>query len=165
MKKTAFNFSLNKVFALAIAASFAPAYAGESCQDNFVVTGNMLTGNTFITTAVVRNVSPIDAFDEVSKFTASTGWTILNADKTAGIIEAVQSSPFHKNRLQLPFTIKMETDGGDTIINMSYSTTFGAPVPENAIKAQFCNTAAAAAKAAAAPVETEQPPPPCSNCF
>ena len=133
-------------FAL-LTANAAAAAAAEPCLDNFVADGNMLTGRTYKTSALISGVRSSDAFNRAYAFTAENGFTVLSASKEAGVISAAQSVSYGKGK-SVPLTVTLKEEGGNTRVSLSYATTGGVMSPEDAIKRHFCMTIAAAAQAA-----------------
>ncbi len=148
--------------AIALSLACSIAAAGEPCEDNFSVKGNLLTGKTYNTIASIPNASPRDAFDGALQFTTSNGFTALSSDKNAGSISAAQTVNM-RNGKNVPLTIAMKADGANTTIAMSYLTPTGVMSPDEAIKKHFCATVAAAAGsarlAATAPIAVAAPAP------
>ena len=125
----------------------AAAASAEPCTDNFTVDGNLLTGKTFKTWAVLPGVRPSDAFTRAYAFTAENGFTILSSNKEAGVISAAQSVSYGKGKT-VPLTLTLRTEGDGTRLALAYATSGGLLSPEDAVKRHFCMTVAAAAAGA-----------------
>lgn len=130
--------------ALTVCSFFA--YAGEPCADNFVSTGNVLTGQSYQTGAVIPNTSLADAFDGALQFTSAKGFVILSSDKNTGLISAAQESSYKNGKVH-PLSIAMKPDGANTVMAISFSMSGGSLASSDDIKKHFCSTIAAAGSA------------------
>lgn len=126
---------------------WAQASAGESCTDNFTSSGNFLTGQTYKTSAVLAGVSQGEAFSRAQVFTAANGFTILAADRQAGVISAAQTASLSHGKT-MPLSITVQGEGGGSKISMQFSLKGGAYSPVDAVKRHMCLTVAAAASSA-----------------
>lgn len=136
---------MTKAFTLmSLLMSATCTFAAEPCVDNFSVTGNMLVGSTYKTTAKLQGVRKQDAFSRALTFTAENGFTIISSDKEAGVISAAQSISYGKGKT-VPLNVVLSDIGADTRIAITYATSTGVSSPEDAIKRHFCMTLAAAA--------------------
>lgn len=121
----------------------ANAVAADPCLDNFSADGNILSGHTYKTWALVPGLRQQDAFPRAYAFTAENGFTVLSANKEAGVISAAQSVSYGNGKA-VPLSITFREEGGGTRIAISYATSGGLFSPEEAIKRHFCLTVAAA---------------------
>lgn len=122
----------------------------EPCLDNFTSEGNLLTGRTYKTWAVLPGVRQQDAYVRAYAFTVGNGFTVLSASKEAGAISAAQSTSYGNGKT-IPLSITMVDDGTGTRVNMSYATSMGVMSPMDAIKRHFCMTIAAASTGSGSP--------------
>ena len=129
--------------AIALSLACSIAAAGESCEDNFSVSGNFVTGKTYRTTAIISNAQARDAFDGAMSFTAGNGFTVQSSDKNAGTISAVQTA-----NKRVPLGILISPDRANTKIAFSYFIPTAVHSPDDAIKKHFCNTVVAATNSA-----------------
>lgn len=125
-------------------AQYANLATAASCDDNFTVTGNFLTGKTYKTWADVPDQSINSAFTPIASFTRNNGFKILESDKERGSIAAVQAVSY-ANGKKIPLDIAIEPITGGVKVSMIYITPMGVTSPEDATKAHFCKTIAAAA--------------------
>ena len=117
--------------------------AAEQCLDNFSSDGNIITGRTYKTWALISGLRQQEAFPRAYAFTADHGFTVLSANKEAGVISAAQSVSYGNGKT-VPLTITFREEVGGTRISISYATSVGLFSPEDAIKNHFCLTVAAA---------------------
>lgn len=146
----------------ALAALSAGAMAADQCEENFQASGNMLTGKTYKTSAVMAGVQQDAAFARALAFTVANGFTVTAADKASGVISAAQTVSFGKGKT-VPLGIVFQPDAGNLKMSMNYATSGGVMSPEAAIKKHFCLTIAAAADGASpapAAANTGVVPPP-----
>ena len=127
--------------ALAMCSFFAQA--GEQCEDNFVSSGSILTGQNYKSGAVLNNTNLSSAFERALQFTATTGFDILSSDKNTGLISAVKSTSA-KGGVRHPLTIAMRADGANTVMALSFTLTGLALASADDVKKHFCSTIAAA---------------------
>ncbi len=120
------------------------AMATDPCLDNFSSDGNILTGRTYKTWALLPGLRQQQAFPRAHAFTAENGFTILSGNQEAGVISAAQSVSYGNGK-NVPLTITFREESGGTRIAISYATSGGVFSPEDAIKRHFCLTVAAAA--------------------
>lgn len=131
--------------------SGANAFAAEPCMDNFKSEGNFLTGRTYKTWALVSGVRQVDAFQRVHAYTVANGFTVLSADKEAGVLSAAQSVSYGQGKT-VPLGIIIQPEGDAVRISVNYATSGGMLSPEDAIKRHFCATVAAAGSAQGVPM-------------
>jgi hypothetical protein len=145
-----------------LGALSASAMAADQCEDNFKVEGNMLTGKTYKTSAVMAGVQQDAAFARALAFTVANGFTVTASDKAAGVISAAQTVSFGKGKT-VPLGIVFQPDAGNLKMSMNYATSGGVLSPESSIRKHFCMTIAAAADGASpapAAANTGVVPPP-----
>lgn len=130
------------------------AYAGEPCVDNFASTGNIITGQTYKSGAVISNTSLSDAFEGALQFTSTKGFVILSSDKNTGSISAAQESSYKNGKIH-PLNIAMKADGANTVMVISFTMSGGSLAFSDDIKKHFCNTIVAAGSARASTVVGE----------
>jgi len=134
----------------------ANAIAAEPCLDNFTADGNIFTGRTYKTWAIVPGVRPEEAFPRVYAFTAENGFTVVSSNKEVGVISATQSVSYGKGKT-VPLSVTLREEGADTRITISYATSGGLASPEDAIKRHFCLTIAAASEKTKVPNPASAP--------
>lgn len=117
--------------------------SAQPCMENFSSDGNILTGRIYRTWAVAQGVRRLEAFPRVYAFTAANGFTILSADREAGVVSAAQSVSYGNGK-KVPLTITLAEEVEGTRIGISYATSGGLHSPEDAIRRHFCLTVAAA---------------------
>ena len=122
------------------------AYAGEPCIDNFASTGNIITGQTYKSGAVISNTSLSDAFEGALQFTSTKGFVILSSDKNTGSISAAQESSYKNGKIH-PLNIAMKADGANTVMAIAFTMSGGSLASSDDIKKHFCNTIVAAGSA------------------
>lgn len=123
------------------------AMAADQCQENFKAEGNLLTGKTYKTSAVIAGVQQDAAFARVLAHTAANDFTVITSDKASGVISAAQSAMYAKGKT-VPLGIILQPDAGNLKISMTASTGGGMFTPEGTIRKHFCATIAAAADGA-----------------
>jgi hypothetical protein len=74
------------------------AMAADQCEENFKVEGNMLTGKTYRTSAVMAGVQQDAAFARALAYTVANGFTVTAADKASGVISAAQTVSFKDSK-------------------------------------------------------------------
>jgi hypothetical protein len=141
--------------ALAMCSFFAQA--GEQCEDNFVSSGSILTGQNYKSGAVLNNTNLSSAFERALQFTATTGFDILSSDKNTGLISAVKSTSA-KGGVRHPLTIAMRADGANTVMAISFTLTGLALASADDVKKHFCSTVAAATSGSAVAASDVQQP-------
>ncbi len=124
------------------------ASAGEPCADNFSSTGNIITGQTYKSSAVIPNTSLSNAFDGALQFTSTKGFVVLSSDKNMGLISAAQETSYKNGKIH-PLSIAMKADGANTVMAISFTMSGGSLASSDDIKKHFCNTIAAAGSAPA----------------
>lgn len=130
------------------------AYAGEPCIDNFASTGNIITGQTYKSGAVISNTSLSDAFEGALQFTSTKGFVILSSDKNTGSISAAQESSYKNGKIH-PLNIAMKADGANTVMAIAFTMSGGSLASSDDIKKHFCNTIVAAGSARTSAVAGE----------
>lgn len=148
---------MKSVVCAALGLVAANALAAEPCNDNFNVQGNLLTGKTFKTWAVVPAVSREEAFQRAYAFTVANGFVVLSANKEAGAITAAHGQMYAKGKT-LPLNIVLQPQGGDVRIDLNWISSTGMMSPESAIRQHFCQTVAAAGTAGTAPAALNASP-------
>jgi len=144
---------------LAVVALTPNLAAAQDCQLNFKSSGNILTGKTYKTTAVVPGVRPADAFPRALAFTVENGFTVISSDQQAGVISAAQSVSYGQGK-SVPLNITLRAEGDGTRIALQYATSGGVMSPEDAIRKHFCLTVDAAAAGGSSPTAGAAAPAP-----
>jgi hypothetical protein len=140
-----------------VSVSMPGLAAAQDCQKNFQSSGNLLTGKTYKTWAVVPGVKPADAFPRAMAFTVENGFTVISSDAQAGVISAAQSVSYGQGK-SVPLNLTLRAEGDGTRIGLQYATSGGVMSPEDAIRKHFCLTIDAAAAGGAQPTTTAAAP-------
>lgn len=136
------KMKLHPIFAAVVFVTSSPALSSDPCLDNFSASGSFFAGKVYKTWAVVPGIQQHDAYQRAYAFTAEHGFTILNANKEAGVISAAQSVSYGNGKT-VPLTLTFKQEAGGVHIGLSYATSGGVMSPEDAIKNHFCQTIAA----------------------
>ncbi len=140
----------------------AGALAADQCEENFRAEGNLLTGKTYKTSAVMAGVQQDAAFARALAHTAANGFTVITSDKASGVISAAETAMYAKGKT-LPLSIVLQPDAGNLKMSMTAATAGGMFTPEGTVRKHFCAAIAAAADGAspaAAANNTGVVPPP-----
>ena len=135
-------------FCVLMCALFSVGHAedvsdAEGCQSHFTIEGNFLTGKKFSTWVLLSGATKADAYSRVYSRVANDGWSILNADKDAGIISAAQGVLYGRGS-QVPMTIIVEAAGRGSRVAVTFRTGGAQMAKEDTIRTKLCSYLASA---------------------
>jgi hypothetical protein len=117
--------------------------SANECQAHFSVEGSFLAGKKYTTWLELPRVAAADAYTRIYAGVAKDGWSIVNADKGAGIISATQSVSYSKG-MQAPMTITVETADKGSKVTATFRTGGGQMSKEATIREKMCSYLSAA---------------------
>ena len=118
--------------------------AGKDCLSHYTAEGNFLTGKKFSAWAAYADVPKADAYSRIYASLAKDGWTIVNADKEAGIISASQQVSFGKGSTA-PLVILVEPDKSGSKATATFRIGGGQATSGDTVKTKLCGYLDAAA--------------------
>jgi hypothetical protein len=132
-----------------LSSGFVPAHADQppgakDCEAHFTTEGNFLTGRKYSTWIEIAGVVKPDAYSRLYASVAKDGWTIVNADKDAGVISAAQNVSYGKGS-QAPMVILVEDSGSGAKVTATFRIGGGQSAKEETIRTKLCGYLGAAA--------------------
>jgi hypothetical protein len=135
---------------LCIALSAIPIIAGADeipsaldCQTHFTTEGNFFTGRKYSTWVLLPAVSKGEAYARIYSSIAKDGWSILNADKDAGIISSTQGVSYSKGS-QAPMMVTVEVAGKGSRVSVTFRTGGAQLAREETLRTILCSYLGAA---------------------
>ena len=110
----------------------------RECIQNFTYQGSFMSGRTFKTHQLVRNVSKSDAVERAARHIAKSGWHIKTIDKDIGVISAEQTVSFGKGKTA-PLNVTVEPVQEGVKVSLSFSISGGESVRGGALQNGFCS--------------------------
>jgi hypothetical protein len=114
-----------------------------ACQAHFTAEGSFLSGRKYSTWVELTHVARADAYTRIYSSVAKDGWSIVNADKDAGIISATQGVSYSHGS-QTPMIITVETVENGSKVTLTYRTGGAQMVGESTVREKFCSYVIAA---------------------
>jgi hypothetical protein len=142
MTKSIFVLAVTSILSVGISTS-AMADDGE-CANNFTMEGNLMSGRTYKTFAVVPGVTKADAIAAAGRNLATDGWQINSTNENMGVISASQGVTGGTGKT-VPLNVLVDDVAGGVKVSMTYRTSGGLSSPTDAVVKQFCTIIAAVA--------------------
>ncbi|MEA3177543.1 MAG: hypothetical protein QOI59_1066 [Gammaproteobacteria bacterium] len=108
------------------------------CQTHFTTEGNFLTGRKYSTWVLLPGTAKAVAYTRVYSSIAKDGWSIVNADKDAGIISAAQGVSYGRGS-QAPMTIVVEDDEKGSRVSVTFRTGGAQTAREETVRTKLCS--------------------------
>lgn len=136
-------------FCVAFGAMSSVGRAGDvpdanDCQSHFTTEGSFLVGKKYSTWVFLSGVLKADTYTRVYSRVAQDGWSIVNADKDAGIISAAQGVSYGRGS-QAPMLIVVEEAGKGSRVSVTFRTGGAQMVREETVRTKLCSYLASAA--------------------
>jgi hypothetical protein len=110
----------------------------NDCQTHFTIEGNFLTGKKYSTWVLLSGVAKADAYARVYASVAKDGWSIVNADRSAGIISAAQGVSYGKGS-QAPMVIVVADSGKGSRVSVTFRTGGAQVAAEQTVRTKVCS--------------------------
>jgi hypothetical protein len=114
-----------------------------SCASHFASEGSFFSGKKYTTWLEFPAVTKADAYARISTSVAKDGWSIVNADKDAGVLSAAQNVSYGKGS-QAPMVIVVEVLKEGSKATATFRTGGGQTAKEETIRAKLCTYLTAA---------------------
>jgi hypothetical protein len=110
----------------------------NDCQTHFTIEGHFLTGKKYSTWVLLSGAPKADAYTRVYSNIAKDGWSIVNADKDAGIISAAQGVSYSRGS-QAPMVILVEDAGKGSRVSVTFRTGGAQLAAEQTVRTKLCS--------------------------
>jgi hypothetical protein len=116
-----------------------PDQSDKPCIKNFESSGNIITGQVFKTTSVLRAVKRGATFNQILKRLPEIGFRHSRSDRSLGIIEAAHESTLAGggNRA-VKLTVRLEQNGNDVKIGLFVATHPGQITATGDLQHELC---------------------------
>lgn len=118
--------------------------AGQACRDNYSQEGSFIKGRTFKSWQEYPALPTDKAFKKAYQKVLSDGFKIITADKEMGAISAQQNVTGSDKTV--PLNVLVEEAGKGSKVSLTFATSGGLAVGQEAVQGGMCDILEAVAK-------------------
>ena len=113
--------------------------AQAPCAANFVVTGNLLSGKQFKSSAPLPKLTPDNAYKKAYAAVVAKGFQLHSADKDMRMISANQQVSYSNGGKTVPLNILIQPDSArGSVVLFTFATAGGLIASEDTVRDVFC---------------------------
>ncbi len=118
--------------------------AGQPCRDHYTQEGSFIKGRTFKSWQEYPALPPAQAFKKAYQKVLGDGFKIITADKEMGAISAQQNVTGSDKTV--PLNVLVEEQGKGSKVSLTFATSGGLAVGQEAVQGGMCDILEAIAK-------------------